>query len=44
MTTDQDSLHSISKVAINAFKEQNIKADFIATGIDSEGSIEVIDE
>tara|TARA_Y100000589_G_scaffold136231_1_gene130358 strand:- start:3190 stop:4137 length:948 start_codon:yes stop_codon:yes gene_type:complete len=44
VATDQDALHSLAKVAINAFEEQNIKANFIATGIDTEGSIEVLDE
>ena len=44
VAADRESLHSISEVAINVFKEQNIKADFISSGIDTTGSIEVIDE
>ena len=44
VAADRESLNSISEVAINVFKEQNIKADFISSGIDTTGSIEVIDE
>ena len=44
VTSDRESLNSISKEAINAFSEQNIKAHFISTGIDITGSIEVINE
>lgn len=39
-----EELNALSQVAIKAFEDSNIQADFIASGIENSGSIEVVDD
>lgn len=44
VASKHEELDALSQVAIKAFEDSNIQADFIASGLETAGSIEVVDD